>query len=96
VHLAGDAQIDTITPFGSSGQYSMLLEAPTFAVKQKWLNCLQSRPGEEGKLRELPLVEGLLNKLQVLGAGLNRLRWFVLTRYLCPTRDWTKVCFRAP
>lgn len=70
--------ITTTRPFGKSGQSTMTLQAPSMGVKEKWLTALRLQPGMT--LPRGPVVcEGNLNKLQTMGSGMNRLRWFELT-----------------
>ncbi len=73
--------ITTSVPFGASQQSSMLLEAPSNAVKTKWFDCLKQDVDSitphsyaDGVL----LIESYLTKLQPIGS-ISRSRWFTLT-----------------
>eukprot|EP00039_Didymoeca_costata_P001382 m.52012 g.52012 ORF g.52012 m.52012 type:complete len:355 (-) comp10767_c0_seq1:227-1291(-) len=80
-------QVETKKPFGRTSNQTMMLEASTSIVKQKWINNLKKKPAgvmvepntqEENAL----LIEGYITKLQASLAARSRTRWFVLTTKL--------------
>lgn len=79
-------RISTTAPFGASGTHEMLLEAPSQAVKFKWLKAMKgdssSMTGFSSNRAEL-IVEGPLLKIQPFGT-VSRTRWFrVTTKKFC-------------
>eukprot|EP00051_Salpingoeca_urceolata_P001342 m.40220 g.40220 ORF g.40220 m.40220 type:complete len:277 (+) comp11343_c1_seq1:303-1133(+) len=73
-------QLQCGIPFGASGSDTMLLEAPSTEVKNKWLLCLGQRSVGEGYRSQdgRIFIEGILLKMQPIGSR-SRLRWFVFS-----------------